>query len=108
MVDYVDCVYAQLDTLHGTAGARNFVLLNVAPLNHAPQFALPGDGGVIGSEYWVNEANYSTNVYVRPDDTALGSKLTRGLLPRLQHACEREDATNGGAGEHDLLVPDAI
>lgn len=64
-MDYIDCVYAQLDTLH-EIGARNFVLLNIAPLNHAPEFALPEDGGVIGSQYWRNEANYSTNAYDSP------------------------------------------
>lgn len=62
-MDYIECVYQQLDTLHGI-GARNFVLLNIAPLNHAPEFALPEDGGVINSQYWKNEQDYSTNVYV--------------------------------------------
>lgn len=63
ILDYIGCVYDQLDTLHGV-GARNFVLLNIAPLNYAPQFALPEDGGVINSRFWPNEELYSTNVYV--------------------------------------------
>lgn len=61
--DYVDCVYEQLDTLYDI-GARNFVLLNLAPLNHAPIYALPQDGGTIDSQYWLNEDQYTNNVYV--------------------------------------------
>lgn len=63
ILDYLDCVYAQLDALYAV-GARNFVLLNLAPLNHAPEFARPEYGGVINSQYWKNEDQYSTNVSV--------------------------------------------
>lgn len=58
--DYVDCVYEQLDTLY-EAGARNFVLLNIAPLNYAPMYALPENGGTIGSNFWKDESTYNTN-----------------------------------------------
>lgn len=61
ILDYVDCVYEQLDALH-KAGARNFVLLNVAPLNRAPEFALPQDGGALDTEYWEEESQWSANV----------------------------------------------
>lgn len=60
ILDYIDCVYEQLDTLH-EAGARNFVLLNLAPLNYAPMYALPENGGTVGSHFWEDEANYNTN-----------------------------------------------
>lgn len=54
-------MYNQLDSLYAV-GARNFVLLNLAPLNHAPEFALPEYGGTINTQYWANEDQYSTNV----------------------------------------------
>lgn len=59
-MDYVDCVYEQLDILYEN-GARNFVLLNIAPLNYAPMYALPENGGTIDSEYWKDEDTYNTN-----------------------------------------------
>ncbi|KAL1860513.1 hypothetical protein Daus18300_009145 [Diaporthe australafricana] len=61
LVDYIDCVYAQLDTLH-EAGARNFVLLNLAPLNYAPMYALPENGGTINTTFWKEEGTYNSNV----------------------------------------------
>ncbi|PSR75229.1 GDSL lipase/esterase [Coniella lustricola] len=61
IVDYIHCIYEQLDVLYA-AGARNFVLLNIAPLNFAPMYALAENGGVIDSHYWLNEDQYSTNV----------------------------------------------
>lgn len=44
-------------------GARNFVLLNIAPLNFAPMYALPQNGGTIDTQYWLNEDQYTSNVY---------------------------------------------
>lgn len=54
-------MYSQLDTLH-EAGARNFVLLNIAPLNYAPMYALPENGGTLDSHFWTDEDEYNTNV----------------------------------------------
>lgn len=62
ILDYVNCVYEQLDVLYGI-GARNFVLMNIAPLNFAPMYALPQNGGAIDTHYWLNEDQYTTNVY---------------------------------------------
>lgn len=45
VVDYLDCVYAQLQTLYDQGG-RYFVVQNIAPLNLAPMYALPEVGGV--------------------------------------------------------------
>lgn len=59
-MDYIDCVYEQLDTLY-KEDARNFILLNIAPLNYAPMYALPEYGGTVDSHYWEDEANYSAN-----------------------------------------------
>lgn len=59
-MDYIDCVYEQLDSLH-EAGARNFVLLNLAPLNYAPMYALPENGGTINTTFWKDEGAYNAN-----------------------------------------------
>ncbi|KAL3471350.1 hypothetical protein BJX99DRAFT_29548 [Aspergillus californicus] len=56
-----DCVYAQLDRLH-EIGARNFVLLNNAPLDLSPQHALPENGGLLNSEFWTDKSTYEPNI----------------------------------------------
>ncbi|CZT19571.1 related to GDSL lipase/acylhydrolase family protein [Ramularia collo-cygni] len=45
LVDYFDCVFAQLQALYDHGG-RYFVIQNIAPLNLAPMYALPEIGGV--------------------------------------------------------------
>lgn len=61
LLDYIDCVYEQLDALH-EVGARNFVLLNLAPLNYAPMYALPENGGTLNTSFWKDEGAYNANV----------------------------------------------
>lgn len=45
IVDYINCVYNQFDILYEN-GARYFVLMNLAPLQLAPVYATPENGGV--------------------------------------------------------------
>jgi hypothetical protein len=54
LVDYIDCVYSALDKMYA-AGARKIVLMNLVPLNLAPLYALPGQGGVSWSTYWMDK-----------------------------------------------------
>ena len=49
--NYTDCVFDQLARVYDNGG-RYFVLMNVAPLNLAPIYALPKDGGVGNNQYW--------------------------------------------------------
>jgi phospholipase/lecithinase/hemolysin len=49
--DYMDCVYDQVSRLYENGG-RYFVLLNLAPLNLLPQYALPEDGGLAATQYF--------------------------------------------------------
>lgn len=53
LADYVNCVYRALDNIYHS-GARNFVLMNLAPLHLTPLYAVPEKGGVTGkeSQYW--------------------------------------------------------
>ncbi|EKG10232.1 Lipase GDSL [Macrophomina phaseolina MS6] len=69
IVDYIDCVYNQFDTLYEN-GARYFVLMNLAPLQLAPVYATPERGGVgqylnaTETSYRMKEqVNLANNVY---------------------------------------------
>jgi hypothetical protein len=56
-----DCVYAQLDRLYAI-GARVFVLMNMAPLDLTPLYALPQNGGSLNAQYWTDKAAYDSNI----------------------------------------------
>ncbi|KAJ5714373.1 uncharacterized protein N7483_011554 [Penicillium malachiteum] len=58
---FTDCVYTQLDRLHAI-GARNFVLMNVVPLELTPEFATPQNGGLPVGEYWTWKSDYDANI----------------------------------------------
>ncbi|KAF1976162.1 SGNH hydrolase [Bimuria novae-zelandiae CBS 107.79] len=49
--DYVDCVYDVIDGLY-TNGGRYFVLMNLAPLNLFPQYAIPSQGGLKSTQFF--------------------------------------------------------
>lgn len=54
---YVDCVFGALDGIYA-AGARYFVLMNMAPLQLSPLYGMPGAGGLLTSaEYWPNKVS---------------------------------------------------
>lgn len=61
VTDYVDCVFDQFDRLYGI-GARNFVLLNVAPLEKTPQYAPLTTGGLNSSQFWTDKVVYDPNI----------------------------------------------
>jgi hypothetical protein len=58
---YIDCVYAQLDTLYEN-GARHFVVMNAGPLDLIPQYALPENDGVEVSRFWTDKLSYNANI----------------------------------------------
>ncbi|KAH8660592.1 GDSL lipase/acylhydrolase family protein [Xylariales sp. PMI_506] len=58
---YIDCVFEQLDRLYAV-GARNLVLMNLAPLDLVPQYALPENQGLNDSEYWPDKIAYDANI----------------------------------------------
>jgi hypothetical protein len=61
LTKYTDCVFEQLDRLYDI-GARRFVLMNIAPLDLTPQYALPENGGVTNSRYWKNKSQFNSNL----------------------------------------------
>jgi hypothetical protein len=60
-VDYVNCIYSALDRLY-EAGGRYFVILNLAPLNLAPQYSLPSAGGLAATKYWPDKSVFQPNI----------------------------------------------
>lgn len=59
---YIDCVFDQLDQVYAGAGARRFVILNLAPLDLTPQYALPENGGVDAPRFWTDKLTYDANI----------------------------------------------
>lgn len=55
IADYIDCIYAQIGRLYNN-GARYFVLLNAAPLDLVPQYALPQNGGLPATQFFPEKA----------------------------------------------------
>ncbi|KAH7399545.1 GDSL lipase/esterase [Pyrenochaeta sp. MPI-SDFR-AT-0127] len=61
--DYIDCVYNTIGKLYAN-GARYFVILNLAPLNLAPQYATPENGGKDGVPFFpANGRNVTATSY---------------------------------------------
>lgn len=61
LTNYTDCVFEQLDRLYAI-GARRFVVMNTAPLDLSPQYALPENDGVTASRYWEDKIEYNSNI----------------------------------------------
>lgn len=61
LTNYTDCVFEQLDRLYAI-GARRFVVMNIAPLDLSPQYALPENDGVTAPRYWPDKLQYDSNI----------------------------------------------
>jgi phospholipase/lecithinase/hemolysin len=68
VADYMDCVYATIAELHAH-GATNFVLLNLAPLNLAPQYALPSNGGLNATQFFPVDGRNASDTSYRMQQT---------------------------------------
>ncbi|KAE8356133.1 hypothetical protein BDV28DRAFT_145477 [Aspergillus coremiiformis] len=62
--DYIECVYEALHRIYQNGG-RHFVLMNVAPLQLAPQYALPGHGAVKSLSWWPDRPSNHTAIHYR-------------------------------------------
>lgn len=70
IVNYTDCVYSQLQSIYENGG-RYFVLQNVAPLNLAPLYATPENGGLgpgPGNQYWPDKPSNITEISYRMEE----------------------------------------
>ncbi|KAK4629221.1 Acetylesterase [Fulvia fulva] len=81
IVDYADCVYAQLKRVYDNGG-RYFVLQNVAPLNLAPLYATPAQGGVAQDNYWPDKpANITEISHRMQEQVALVNNIYKFQTP---------------------------
>ncbi|RAH76820.1 hypothetical protein BO86DRAFT_451402 [Aspergillus japonicus CBS 114.51] len=75
LVDYLDCVYTALDGVYnassggsarkdkgGSRAAKYFVIMNVVPLQLAPLYATPDNGGVGPNNYWKDKPANLTEI----------------------------------------------
>jgi hypothetical protein len=61
MTAYTNCVFDQLDRLYKT-GARNFLIMNNAPLDYTPMYARPENGGLDTTQFWPGKSEYNSNI----------------------------------------------
>ncbi|RAH66063.1 SGNH/GDSL hydrolase family protein [Aspergillus aculeatinus CBS 121060] len=63
LVDYLDCVYRALDGKGASSrAAKYFVIMNVVPLQLAPLYATPENGGVGPNNYWKDKPANLTEI----------------------------------------------
>ncbi|KAK1836955.1 hypothetical protein QBC39DRAFT_337786 [Podospora conica] len=62
ITDYVHCVWSVFDAIYKTGG-RRFVLMNNVPLELAPLYAEPKNGGTLDSQFWGNKTLYNATEY---------------------------------------------
>jgi phospholipase/lecithinase/hemolysin len=88
VADYTDCVYSTVATLRAH-GATHFVLLNLAPLNLLPQYALPSAGGRNVTQYFPANGRNLT-------DTSFRMQQTVAALNQVYAYRSAVEATGGG------------
>ncbi|KAK3294028.1 uncharacterized protein B0H64DRAFT_343155 [Chaetomium fimeti] len=79
--DFVDCVFSVLDEVYKTGG-RRFVLLNAVPLELAPLYAHPNNGGTLDSQFWKTKSQYNITEYsqkIREYSTSVNTMLEYGV-----------------------------
>jgi phospholipase/lecithinase/hemolysin len=64
LVNYTDCIFSTFDALYKNGG-RNFVLMNLAPLNLLPQYATPQNGGRNATKFFPNKGSNITEISYR-------------------------------------------
>lgn len=83
LVNYTDCVFAQLGRMYAR-GARHFVLLNNVPLNLAPLYATPEDDGVGPNHYWPDKPDNHTAIAAKiQEEVVVTNAIFRYELPGL-------------------------
>ncbi|KAF2864505.1 carbohydrate esterase family 16 protein [Piedraia hortae CBS 480.64] len=82
---YIDCVYDQVKRLYDS-GARYFVILNVSPLDRAPEYAAPPND-VGANQYWAD----------KPADHAAISDHMKNLVASANAAYDKKRTSLPGA-----------
>ncbi|KAL2139067.1 hypothetical protein VTI28DRAFT_5852 [Corynascus sepedonium] len=79
--DFVGCVFSALDNIYKTGG-RRFVILNTIPLELAPLYALPENGGTLDSQFWDTKTKYNITQYnekIREFSTSVNTMVAYGV-----------------------------
>ncbi|KAL2148478.1 hypothetical protein VTH82DRAFT_2032 [Thermothelomyces myriococcoides] len=79
--DFVSCVFSVFDRVYKTGG-RRFVILNAAPLELAPLYAPPENGGTLDSQFWDTKSKYNMTEYsqkIREYSTSVNTMLEYGV-----------------------------
>ena len=63
--DYVDCVFNALDGVYKAAKGKYFVIMNMVPLQLAPLYATPENGGIGANNYWPDKSGNFTEISYR-------------------------------------------
>lgn len=106
LVDYVNCVYGVIETLKKKAGGKYFVLLNLAPLERLPQYALPENGGRPATQFFQDKPNYNgTALHYRiRDSVATVNSIFDYRTPFETEVSERLDVKIANFNVNGLLV----
>ncbi|KAL4782193.1 hypothetical protein BJX76DRAFT_349579 [Aspergillus varians] len=62
--DYIECVYQALDEVYANGG-KHFVIMNLAPLQLAPLYAIPENGGLVSSSSYPDKGANITEISYR-------------------------------------------
>ncbi|KAF7585414.1 hypothetical protein BBP40_010966, partial [Aspergillus hancockii] len=68
--DYIECVYEALDQVYANGG-RYFVIMNLAPLQLTPQYALLENGGAESVSWWPDKPGNQTAISYRMWETVV-------------------------------------
>ncbi|KAH8598690.1 hypothetical protein B0O99DRAFT_697986 [Bisporella sp. PMI_857] len=81
IVDYVDCVFRQIDRLF-KHGGRYFVIHTLGAMYLAPQYAMPDDGGLEATQFWPDKYSNITGVSQRMlEQVGLTNAIYKSRMP---------------------------
>lgn len=79
--NYVDCVFEQIDHLY-RHGARHFLLNMLGAMYLAPQYAMPGSGGLKATKYWPDKySNITASSQRMLEQVALVNSIYEARTP---------------------------
>lgn len=92
--DVIECVYASLDRVYANGG-RYFVLMNLPPLQLAPQYATPEMGGVRRDSWWEDKpANITEVSYRMWEQVSMANDVFGYKTPFEVHVARRYPGAN--------------
>ncbi|KAK3390221.1 GDSL lipase/esterase [Podospora didyma] len=106
ITDFVNCIWTVFDSIYKTGG-RRFVLLNEAPLELAPLYALPQNGGTLDSQFWGTKSQYNISEYsnkIKEYSTSVNTIFEYGVPFQVKIKSRWPQATFDIFDVHSLLT----